>query len=370
MTDIRVPKLNNNDTHYVLVAQLVDEEAPVKPDVPVAEVETSKAVEELVCEAEGVLRWLVPVGAQCAPGEVIARVVEAGTPREVTPSRPAARPQTEDAGPLITAPAQQLIDELGLDPARLRELDTKVVRRADVERLAAQAAPIESDARHELPLAQRAVARTVTLAHTTIPAAYTVIAVDTGPAQQEIRRQTGELGKLLGMPELLVAAVARLHGKRPMFFAELVDEGTVRFADHPHVGVTVDIGKGLNVPVVKDADELAFPALVDVLNGFRRTAIRGRFREVDLAGANIGVTLHNAPDIVHAIPMIFPGQVCALALSGTRDEVVPDANGGTRVRPTVNIGLAYDHRVINGKDAVDFLQDVKEALEHPEGLTH
>ncbi|MFG2212000.1 2-oxo acid dehydrogenase subunit E2 [Streptomyces sp. NPDC048638] len=366
MTDIRVPKLNNNDTNYVLVAWLVDEEAPVKPDDPVAEIETSKAIEELVCEEEGVLRRLVPAGAHCAPGEVIARVVEAGTPPEQAPARAAARPQAEDGGPVITAPAQKLIDELGLDPARLRDLQTKIVRRADVERLAAQADPAET---RELPVGQQAVARTVTLSHAAIPAAYTLIAVDAGPATEEITRQTQELGKLLGMPELLVAAVARLHRKRPMFFAELVDERTVRIAERPHVGVTVDVGKGLNVPVVKDADGLSFPALVDVLNRYRRSAIRGRFREADLAGANIGVTLHNAPDIVHAIPMIFPGQVCSLALSGTRREVVPDENGGTRVRAMVNVGLAYDHRVVNGKDAVDFLQDVKEALEHPEELT-
>ncbi|AEW98441.1 2-oxo acid dehydrogenase subunit E2 [Streptantibioticus cattleyicolor] len=367
MADIRVPKLNNNDTGYQLVAWLVDEDEPVKPDQPVAEVETSKAVEELVSGAEGVLRRLLAVGDACAPGEVIARVVEPGAPREEPPARPNAVTEAaaEDPGPVVTAPARELMDQLGIDPARLRELDVKIVKRADVERLAPEQ---DSADTRQLPVPQQAVARTVSRSHAEIPAAYTVIAVDAGPAKAEVARQTTALGRLLGLPELLIAAVARLHAAHPLCFARLTGEHTVRIEERPHIGVTIDVGKGLNVPVVKDADQLSFAELVEVTTAFRRTAVRGRFRESELSGATIGVTLHNAPDIVHAIPMIFPGQTCALALSGVRPEVVPDGDG-FRARDTVNLGLAYDHRVVNGKDAVDFLQDLKAALEHPEELT-
>ncbi|MGW4967806.1 2-oxo acid dehydrogenase subunit E2 [Nonomuraea sp. NPDC004186] len=430
MAEIRVPKLNTNDSAYVLLEWLVADGAPVRGDDVVASVETSKTVEELVSGQDGILVQLIPAGADCTPGQPIAHITPhpapPPTPPPPTPAPPTPTPTPACAppsfalpsavpspasgalaaasgdglpakAPLITAPAQALIDELGIDPARVRDLPVKVVRRADVERLAAAGSPpprppasptvegpspsaeasvaetppppVPAVAPTAVPPAsvapvggsvrglsgnQQAVGRTVSLSHRTIPAAYTAIKVDVGKATTTARDLTKRLRKLVGLPDLLIAAVARLHQDFPLCFATLMDEDTAAVPDAPNVGVTIDLGTGLYVPVIRDAHGKGIEEIAGELAGFRRLAQRGGFRQEHFEGGNIVVTLHHDRDIVMAIPIVFPGQACALALTS------PQREGE---RTVAVIGLAYDHRLVNGRDAVLFLQALKEALE-------
>ncbi|MEV6929475.1 2-oxo acid dehydrogenase subunit E2 [Dactylosporangium sp. NPDC051485] len=359
--DLRVPKLNTNDESYVLLEWLVDDGEPVRRDDPVASVETSKAVEELVSPGDGVLRRLLPVGASCAAGDLIGRVSPDGDPGPV----PAATPAAAAAGGggaavVITAPAQALIDELGLDPALVASLGVAVVKRADILALAGSAA-----ARHALSPRQQAIGRTVTLSHATIPAAYSVVKVEVDAALAAAGRLTRQLRRLVGLPDLLVAAVARQHATFPLFFARLVDERTAELADRPNVGVTFDLGTGLHIPVVPDAATLPVAQIAERLTEYRRLAGQGAFREEQLAGANIVVTLHHDGGIVLAVPMIFPGQVCALALAAPQRELVLDEAGAVQARTVAQIGLAYDHRLVNGRDAALFLHAIRDCLEAP-----
>ena len=377
MGEIRVPKLNNNDSEYTLLEWLAADGAQVRRDDPLVTLETSKAVEELVSEQDGTLTQLVRAGASCTPGQLIARIgpAPAGRPERVPtsldsagtppPSEPVA---VADGGPIITAPARALLDELGLDPALVAGLDVKVVRRTDVERLAAATGgsepPEKTDAHHDggqtRPLSnhQRAVGRTVTLSHQSIPAGYTAIKVDVTPALTTARALTRRLRKLVGLPDLLIAAVARLHADFPMFFAELIDDRTARIPDQPRIGVTIDMGTGLYVPVIRD--RLSVPDVAERLAEFRGLAQHGGFTEAHLTGGNIVVTLHHDTDIIMAIPIVFPGHACAIALTSPQ----PDGE-----RTVAAIGLAYDHRLINGRDVVLFLQALKETLESsPESL--
>ncbi|WP_405709582.1 MULTISPECIES: 2-oxo acid dehydrogenase subunit E2 [unclassified Streptomyces] len=370
MADVLVPKLNNNDTTYVLVEWLVEDETEVAVDDAVATVETSKASEELVCTEAGVLRHVVPAGSEYAPGTVIARVVPPGTPRagaaDTAGALDSGSTATAEVRSAITAPARAMMDELGISEAQVHALGLKVVRSSDIERLAASAA--DGTKTHKLPAGQRAVARNVTDSHSTIPAAYTAMLVDVGAALDLARATARQLRKLVGVPELLVAAVATLHKRFPLFFAHPSDEHTARLSGACHVGVTIDVGKGLYVPVVRNADQLSVGEIAAVTTGFRTSALRGSFREQDLADGTIAVTLHNDPDVTLAVPFIFPGQTCALALTGARTEVVAAAPGEFTTRTVTNIGLAYDHRFINGHDATLFLRAVKEALESPDCL--
>ncbi|MET7463668.1 2-oxo acid dehydrogenase subunit E2 [Nonomuraea sp. NPDC005501] len=359
MGEIRVPKLNNNDSEYTLLEWLAEDGAPVRRDDPLVTLETSKTVDELVSEQDGVLTQLVRTGATCTPGQLIARVgpVPAARPKPDGEPGPEPEPVPEAGGPIVTAPARALLDELGLDPALVAGLEVKVVRRTDVERLAAAISTAGGQTR-ALSNHQRAVGRTVTRSHQTIPAGYTAIKVDVTPALTTARTLTRRLRRLVGLPDLLIAAVARLHADFPMFFAELVDDRTVRIPDRPRVGVTIDMGTGLYVPVIRD--RLTVPDIAERLAEFRRLAQHGGFGEEHLTGGNIVVTLHHDADIIMAVPIVFPGQACAVALTS------PQPEGG---RTVAAIGLAYDHRLVNGREVVLFLQALKETLERPpEGL--
>ncbi|MFC4059393.1 2-oxo acid dehydrogenase subunit E2 [Planomonospora corallina] len=439
MADVLVPKLNNQDTEYLVVEWLVGDGEPVHAGEAVAVLETSKAADEIEADASGRLVHVAAKDAWVAPGAVLARVVT-GDPAGPDPARTAgsaadrtgspSRPSTgehagkpaaasaaeavsgADAASAITVPARIAMAELGVSEEQVLALGLPLVRRADVERLAAgrtsqgadpqragtapgpagagegprpdgtapgpagagdaavSTGPADPEAgggsgTHGLPRVQRAVARAVALSHRTVPAAYTVMRFDVGPALARARELTREVRRPVGLPELFVQAVARLHGRFPLLFASAEDAPgsagpVVRFSAAPCVGVTFDLGEGLYVPVVRDTGTLR--AVADTLMRHRLAAATGDFRERDLTGANITVTLHTDADVVLAVPIVLPGTAAALAVTSPRPETVLAADGSVTVRTVADIGLAYDHRLVNGRDAALFLAALRQEI--------
>ncbi|GAA4199739.1 2-oxo acid dehydrogenase subunit E2 [Streptosporangium oxazolinicum] len=395
MADIHVPKLNNNDTEYLIVEWLVGNGKPVIAGEPIAVLETSKATDELEAEETGYLHHAAALGTLIAPGALLARI----TPEAAPPPAPvsdavsdavsgAPEPVTSEdapvAEPVVTVPARAAMEELGVSHAEVASLGLAVIRRNDVEALAARRTertatdtredtpeavpgdvledvpePVADAGTHRLSRVQRAVARAVTTSHDTIPAAYTVVKFEVGPLLERARGLTREVRRPVGLAELFVQAVAALHPAFPLFFASL-DGDRARPADAPRVGVTFDMGEGLYVPVVRDTGSLK--AIADALMRYRLAATEGDFREKDLTGANIAVTLHTDADVILAIPFVFPGTVCALAITSPQPEPVFAEDGTVAARTVANIGLAYDHRLINGRDAALFLAALRMEL--------
>jgi 2-oxoglutarate dehydrogenase E2 component (dihydrolipoamide succinyltransferase) len=190
----------------------------------------------------------------------------------------------------------------------------------------------------------------VEISHRTIPAAYTVVRMDLGPALAHATALTRAVRRPVGLAELFVQQVAALHESFPRFFAA-IDGTTARLADAPHIGVTVDLGEGLYVPCVRNPAALTVAEIATRMMTYRIAASTGSFRESDLGGANFVITLHTEADVVLAIPFVFPGTVCALAVTSPADG------------SPANIGLAYDHRLINGRDATLFLHALKNSME-------
>ncbi|GAA0820277.1 2-oxo acid dehydrogenase subunit E2 [Streptosporangium amethystogenes subsp. fukuiense] len=390
MTEVRVPKLNNNDASYLLVEWEAKDGQAVRAGEPLAVLETSKAAEELTAERDGTLRHLLQVGAECSPGQVIARLLSAG---EDPAADPAPSPAETGAGQeelVITAPARRAMAEYGISMDQVRALGRKVVRRADLVpphtphggtggAVSVTLPPIEP-MRGTVPLtppdlddshliepsrAQRRTAEVVERSHREIPASFTVMRVDVTDALPFARAETKRLRALIGLPELLVQATGRLLDRFPLFFATPVDGRRARRATTAEVGVTVDVGGGMYVPVVRDAGRRPLDEIARDLAGFRKTALGGTFRERDLVGGNIMLTLHTDTSVITAIPIVFPGQICALSLGAPRPEVVETREGAFVTRKVISLGLAYDHRFVNGRDAAEFLGALRSALEKP-----
>ncbi|MFF0249256.1 2-oxo acid dehydrogenase subunit E2 [Streptosporangium sandarakinum] len=409
MIEVRVPKLNNNDAAYLLVEWTAEDGQAVRGGDPLVVLETSKAAEELTAEADGTLLRLLAEGAECAPGQVIARLLgegeEPGGPagagssgRALPPADPAGAGHPE--GVVITEPARRFMAEHGIPAGRVLALGRKLVRRADLEPLVVpgvvpasaasapgpegtgQAGVGHTEARQDeagqagagpdeagligLSRNQRRVAEVVERSHREIPAAFTAVRVDVTEALAHARRETRRVRALVGLPELLVGATGRLLDRFPLFFAAPVDGRRARPASSAHVGVTVDVGGGMFVPVVRDAGRRPLGEIARDLTRFRETALNGVFRERDLSGGNITVTLHTDAAVVAATPIVFPGQICALSLTAPRPEVVAERGGGFAVRKVITLGLAYDHRFVNGRGSAEFLGALRAALEAPE----
>ncbi|WP_182886085.1 2-oxo acid dehydrogenase subunit E2 [Microbispora sp. H10885] len=457
MTGFPVPKLNNNDTTYVLVEWLAEDGQAVRDGDPVVLLETSKATEEVVAPRDGVLRRLLAEGAECEPGQVIAQLLgpgdeaaledPAGTVRSAGsaqsaggdprgPGLPAAPGDSVPGGPggsgdgsgvVVTMPARELIEAHGVAMERVYALGRKVIRRADVEELlggparpsptgstagagitatsgdasasdrpstpghvdglsatagstpngAGRAGPALAEAAPDgagrddaewitLSRAQQRTAEVVERSRREIPAAFTVMSVDVTEVLSLARDLTRRLRALVGLPEMVVKATGGLLDRFPVFFAQPGPgpRPRLRRATAANVGVTVDVGRGLFIPVVRDVADRPLAEIARDLVDYRKTALTGSFRESDLEGGNITLTLHTSDGIVHAVPIVFPGQTCALSLTAPRPEVVPDGLGFA-VRKTAAIGLAYDHRFVNGRDAAEFLGELRSALESP-----
>jgi 2-oxoglutarate dehydrogenase E2 component (dihydrolipoamide succinyltransferase) len=363
-----MPKLNTVDTSYTLIEWLVPDGTEVAAGDTIAEVETSKAAEELVCDGGGVLHRAVEAPYECPVGAPIGMIFDTAAERDRFladgPRSPSAAPAADPAtgtGLVVTDAARALIDGHHISDETLRTLGKRVIKATDVERLIAAVAPAEE--RHIPSRAQRAVAATVSLSHATIPAAGLVIKVDIDAALAFLRRFGERDQAMFGPAELMVAAVAALRPQYPLFFACLADDGTATVSAGAHVGVTLDLGNGLYVPVIRDADQRRLIEIAERLMEFRIKALRGEFRSEELAGGSIAISLNDEPAVVFAQPLILPPMVCMLTLCAVQAEVYLDPAGAPRERRYLHVGLAYDHRLINGQDAAGFLGALKTLLE-------
>ncbi|GAA3388811.1 2-oxo acid dehydrogenase subunit E2 [Cryptosporangium minutisporangium] len=372
MTEVRIPKLNSNDTTYTLVSWLVAAGAAVRAGDLVATVETSKAAEDLASDADGVLHQLIGEGSDCAVGQVIGRVL----PVSVDPAG-AATATDGDAGPIITEPARRLMAERGIDLAAVRALNRPLIRTADIEALAPRAeapdsAPAEAGAEsgrvEPLSPVQRAVAAVVSASHRSIPTGFVAIRVPVDAALRHAQELTGVHRCLIGLPELVVASLGAVAERFPYCFGAYVEPDAVRLAERIDVGVTIDVGQGLHVPVVRDVAATPLADIAKTLMRFRLTAMRGTFRAGDLTGASVLLALHTDEDVSVAVPMVLPGTVCALSLGGNERVVQLDAAGAPVAHTVVQLGVAYDHRVVNGAQAVELLRAIREVLLAPATL--
>ncbi|EXG82726.1 2-oxo acid dehydrogenase subunit E2 [Cryptosporangium arvum] len=372
MTEIRIPRLNSNDTEYTLVEWLVATGEPVRPGDLVATVETSKATEDLTCAGAGVLQHLVAAGTECAVGEVIATVLPVGTrvsasPAGVSPAgvSPAgvspAGVSPAEVEPIITEPARRAMAERGIGLAAVRALGRPVIRVADLDALD----PAGPGRVEPLSSVQQAVAAVVSDSHRSVPAGFVAIEVPVDAALHQARELTRTHRCLIGLTELVIAALGTVAERFPQCFGAYVEPGAVRLPDRVDVGVTIDIGLGLHVPVIRDAAAKPVAVIAKELMAHRLTAMRGSFRATDLTGANVLLALHTDDGVTTAVPIVLPGTVCAVSLAGVRPVLRLDADGAPVTHTVVSLGVAYDHRVVNGAKAVEFLRAVREVLLAP-----
>jgi 2-oxoglutarate dehydrogenase E2 component (dihydrolipoamide succinyltransferase) len=361
MGDLTIPRLNSNDDTYTLLEWLVPEAGEVSAGEVVATIETSKAVSDLVCEESGFLMHGVEVGATCRPGEVVGHV----SPDRALPPAGVESGGTvaELTGLVVTRSAQELIDQHGIPASAVAGLGKPVVKAADIHAFLGGAST--NDHRTALPVHQRAVARTVQTSHATIPAAFLVAKVSAVELLAAQQRAGQRARAFIGLPELVIGAVAGLWKAFAHCFATVHDDLTVEPAERADIGVTIDVGTGLYVPVIPAADTLDVAELAARLMDFRVRAMRRGFRDSDLGRARLTLSLQMEPGIVLSRPIVFPGQVCTLSMCGPQKELVLGSDGAVLSHQYLHIGLAYDHRAINGRDAAAFLTAIKAALEQP-----
>jgi 2-oxoglutarate dehydrogenase E2 component (dihydrolipoamide succinyltransferase) len=408
-TDIRVPTLGESVTEATIGRWFKKPGEPVKADEPLVELETDKVTLEVNAPTAGVLGDIVAKdGATVAPGAVLGSIVEgdgtgakpAAPPKAsappAAPAKPAAPAQAaqpakaaaaKDSGPAVA----RLAKESGVDPSRVAAPTGKDGRATKGDMLAAIAAGTAAPAAPSAPAQARApspaddatreervrmtklrqtIARRLKEAQNTAAMLTTFNDVDMG-AVMNLRKQYKDLfekkhGAKLGFMGFFVKACVQALKELPAVNAEIDGQDLV-YKNYYHIGVAVGTDKGLVVPVVRDADRLSIAGIETAIADLGRRARDGKLSIDELQGGTFTITNGGIYGSLMSTPILNAPQSGILGMHRIEDRPVV-RGGAVVVRPMMYLALSYDHRIVDGKEAVTFLVRVKEALEDPARL--
>ncbi|MFL5231650.1 MAG: 2-oxoglutarate dehydrogenase complex dihydrolipoyllysine-residue succinyltransferase [Microvirga sp.] len=409
-TDIRVPTLGESVTEATIGRWFKKPGEPVKADEPLVELETDKVTLEVNAPTAGVLGDIVAKdGATVAPGAVLGSIVEgdgsgakpAAPPKASAPpsapAKPAAPPPAaqpgkaaaaKDSGPAVA----RLAKESGVDPSRVAAPTGKDGRATKGDMLAAIAAgtaapaaapsapaqarapsPADDATREErvrMTKLRQTIARRLKEAQNTAAMLTTFNDVDMG-AVMTLRKQYKDLfekkhGAKLGFMGFFVKACVQALKELPAVNAEIDGQDLV-YKNYYHVGVAVGTDKGLVVPVVRDADRLSIAGIETAIADLGRRARDGKLSIDELQGGTFTITNGGIYGSLMSTPILNAPQSGILGMHRIEDRPVV-RGGAVVVRPMMYLALSYDHRIVDGKEAVTFLVRVKEALEDPARL--
>ncbi|MEO0550662.1 MAG: 2-oxoglutarate dehydrogenase complex dihydrolipoyllysine-residue succinyltransferase [Pseudomonadota bacterium] len=363
----------------------------VSKDETIAEIETDKVALEVPASADGVIaEWLVAEGDGVTPGSVIARIT-AGAGAAAAPASASIAPAPAAAAPAATgdrpvAPSVRRISaEAGVNPSDIPGTGrdgraTKADAMAYVNS-APKAAPAPAAAKPPRDIGPReervrmtrlrqTIARRLKEAQDTAAMLTTFNDVDM-TAVMSLRKQYKEAflekhGVKLGFMGFFTKAVVSALKEIPAVNAE-IDGTDIIYKNYYDVGMAVGTDKGLVVPVLRDCDQLSIAGIEDALGTVAKKARDGSLSIADMQGGTFTITNGGVYGSLMSTPILNPPQSGVLGMH--RIEQRPVAiNGEVKIRPMMYLALSYDHRIVDGKEAVTFLVRVKEALEDPERL--
>jgi 2-oxoglutarate dehydrogenase E2 component (dihydrolipoamide succinyltransferase) len=338
------------------------------------------------------------------PKQAAASAEPAPRPSAGTEPRPSPGVEPRPSPGLVAAPepppapavraspsARRLMAEQGVSAEEVaRVAATPQVRRDDVERAiesrgaaAPTLAPVPAPDRAAVPEAgerervvpmttlRRTVARRLVEAQHNAAILTTFNEVDMSRVLA-LREAHGEAfqarhGVKLGFMSFFVKAAVDALRAFPAVNAEIRGEAIV-YKDHYDVGVAVGGGKGLVVPVVRDADALSFAEIEKTIGALAKKARDNRLGPAELAGGTFTISNGGIYGSLLSTPILNPPQSGILGLHKIEKRPVVGANDQVVVRPMMYLALSYDHRIIDGREAVSFLVRVKEGIEDPERL--
>jgi 2-oxoglutarate dehydrogenase E2 component (dihydrolipoamide succinyltransferase) len=405
-TEIRVPQLPESVADATLVAWHKRPGDAIARDENLADLETDKVVLEVPAPANGVVRELrVQSGAVVKSGELLALIEEgAAAASPAKSAAPAAKAPPAAAPNISAAPAadkdpgrlspsvRRLVEENRLDPAsipasgrdgRLTKSDvvgylgkqppeSAPAAAAPVARSAVAArAPATSGSREEqrVPMTRlRArIAQRLLEAQSSQALLTTFNEVDL-TATQELRarykeRFEKEHGVKLGFMSFFVKATLEALKKFPVLNAS-VDGNDIIYHEYYDIGVAVSTDRGLIVPIVRDADTKSFAAIEKEVAAYAKKAREGSLAIEDLTGGTFTITNGGVFGSLMSTPIVNAPQSAILGMHKIKERPMV-VNGVIAVRPMMYLAVTYDHRIIDGREAVQFLVTIKDALEDP-----
>jgi 2-oxoglutarate dehydrogenase E2 component (dihydrolipoamide succinyltransferase) len=407
--EVKVPTLGDSVAEATIGEWLKQPGDPVKLDEPVASLETDKVAIEVPAPAAGVMgAHAVAVGATVAVGAVIATIEDAQTAGETVQVAERENPQpAEQAPPPAAAPAaaaeedehtttlspavRRAVLEHGVDPSQIKgtgkdgRLTKEDVLAAAQAKKAAPAPSVSAPSPTPVPAAAPAAAGERREERVKMTRLRQTIARRLKSAQEEAALLTTfndcDMTAVIAAREAYKELFAKKHGIKlgfMSFFAKAsclalkdipsvnarIEGDEIVYHDYVDISVAVSAPNGLVVPVVRNADALGFAEIEQAIADYGQKAKDGTLTMADMTGGTFTISNGGVFGSLMSTPIINPPQSAVLGLHRIEDRPVA-RDGEVVIRPMMYLALSYDHRLIDGREAVTALKIIKEAIEDP-----
>jgi 2-oxoglutarate dehydrogenase E2 component (dihydrolipoamide succinyltransferase) len=398
--EIKVPQLPESVTDATLVSWHKQPGEAVSRDENLVDLETDKVVLEVPAPSSGVIKELkVANGATVTSGQVLA-ILEAGE-GAVAAAAPAAKteavaPAAEKAaaatGGKLAPAAKRMVEEHKLDAGQIAGSgrDGRVSKGDVIQHMAGKSsAPAEAKAPAKAPAVKlpaavgsrneqrvpmtrlRArIAERLIQAQSTAAMLTTFNEVDL-TAVNEIRARYKDKfekvhGVKLGFSSFFIKAAIEALRKFPAVNAS-IDGNDVVYHEYYDFGVAVSTERGLMVPVIRNAEALSFAELEQAVGDYAKKARDGSISLEELTGGTFTITNGGVFGSLMSTPILNPPQVAILGMHKIQERPMV-VDGEIKIRPMMYLALTYDHRIVDGRESVQFLVAIKDALEDPARL--
>lgn len=394
--DVKVPPMGESITGGILAAWKVQDGDIVEQDQPLFELETDKITSEGLAETGGKISLKVAEGDEVEIGQVVAVIDETVAAKkekapEATPAPAAAEaesPSTADASPAV----RRIAAETGIDPASVqgtgkagRVTKGDMLAAAEAQKTKAEApatpSPTTAAAAPRPPIGERTTRKRLSpirqrIAERLVAAQHEAAILSTFNEVDltEVRnlraryqdRFVKKYGIKLGFMSFFIKAAVEALKEVPQLNARL--DGDTLVENHFYdIGVAVSSNRGLMVPVIRDCDQLQMAELEAEIINYATKAREGKIQISDLEGGVFTISNGGVFGSLLSTPILNPPQAGILGMHTIQERPVA-INGEIVIRPMMYLALSYDHRIVDGREAVTFLVRIKEVLEDPARL--
>jgi 2-oxoglutarate dehydrogenase E2 component (dihydrolipoamide succinyltransferase) len=389
--DIKVPTLGESVVEATIGKWFKNEGDAVRADEPLVELETDKVTVEVPAPASGKLEKIIAkAGDTVAVGALLGSIAEGAAgaapsaPAPKAEAAPALKPAAKPAANETLSPAvRKAVVENNINPADVpgtgkdgRITKGDVITHLEKPAAAPLAAPAEpvaaapagAEERVKMTRLRATIAKRLKDAQNTAAMLTTFNEVDMSAvmALRNSYKDTFEKkhGTKLGFMSFFVKAAIQALKDVPAVNAE-IDGGDIVYKNYYHVGVAVGTDKGLVVPVVRNADMLSFAGIEQTIANYGKKARDGQLTIAEMQGGTFTISNGGIYGSLMSTPILNAPQSGILGMHKIQDRPIA-MNGQVVIRPMMYLALSYDHRIVDGKEAVTFLVRIKEGLEDPQ----
>jgi 2-oxoglutarate dehydrogenase E2 component (dihydrolipoamide succinyltransferase) len=386
--DIKVPTLGESVVEATIGKWFKNEGDFVKADEPLVELETDKVTVEVPAPASGKLEKIVAAaGTTVTIGALLGTIAEgaagavsAAPPKTAAPAPAPAKPAEQPLSPAV----RKAVVENKINPAEVPGTgkDGRITKGDVIQHLAIPSplpsgegpgvglpqAPSGTEERVKMTRLRATIAKRLKDAQNTAAMLTTFNEVDM-TAVMALRNQYKDTfekkhGTKLGFMSFFVKSAIQALKDVPNVNAEIDGEDIV-YKNYYHIGVAVGTDKGLVVPVIRNADMLSFAGIEQTIAGYGKKARDGQLTIADMQGGTFTISNGGIYGSLMSTPILNAPQSGILGMHKIQDRPIA-MNGQVVIRPMMYLALSYDHRIVDGKEAVTFLVRIKEGLEDPQ----